>query len=329
MKFKELVSFSIYEYDLKKFGGDWNNVRRFLAEEGLDGLELLVNFEPVPPEIPSDIVTAVHLPSFMGWYRVWTDDCFRIPPEIPEESVKYFYGGRSREEIVSNFRDCLVHASVLEPAYGVYHATYNEVTNAFAIEQPYSDREILTATADFLNETAAGFPGEEPPFKIYIENLWYPGLTFLDNETALEFINMLEFENWRLLLDTGHLMNITRSCNDEEGAIDTVMECLERLDERILEKIDGVHLHLSTSGDYQLNAREPEGYKDLPLDDKFSLLYDYLRNTDQHRPFSSWRCREIIEFISPSYVTHELPGETSGEIKSRLRMQTGALRHLP
>ncbi|MBN1431365.1 MAG: TIM barrel protein [Methanomicrobiaceae archaeon] len=327
MKYKELMNFSIYEYDLKKFDNDWNNLRNLLKNHELDGIELLVNFEEVPDKIPADIINSVHLPSFMGWYRLWEDENFRVPEEIPDESVKYFYGGHSREEIVSNFCDCLVYASVLEPAYGVFHAAYTEIGTAFQNIQPYSDNEILEGTAEFLNEVASRFPGGEPPFEIYIENLWYPGLTFLDPDAALEFIDKLEFKKWKLLLDTGHLMNATCSCNEEENAIDKVLELLEKVDKKIIERIGSIHLHLSTSGDYQNEMKEPENYRTMTLDEKYSCIYELLKNVDQHRPFSSERCREIVDFISPEFVTHELPGMTAEEIEDNIRWQTKALRY--
>ena len=325
MKYKELMSFSIYEYDLNKFDNCWDNVLSLMQRHQLDGIELLVNFEEVPETIPADIVTSVHLPSFMGWYRLWEDENFRVPEEIPDESLKYFYGGKSRDEVVSNFCESISYASVLKPEYGVFHAAYTEIGTAFQKVQPFSDREILEGTAEFLNEAAHRFPGGEPPFEIYIENLWYPGLTFLDPDAAVEFIDKLEFKNWKLLLDTGHLMNATCSCNDEEDAIDKVLELLERLDEDIIKKISGVHFHLSTSGDYQNEMQEPENYQDMSLEEKYSCIYELLRNVDQHRPFSSERCREIVDLVSPDFVTHELPGMSAEEIESGISRQRKAL----
>ncbi|ADN36981.1 conserved hypothetical protein [Methanolacinia petrolearia DSM 11571] len=324
--FKELINFSIYEYDFNKFDDNWDNLRDLMKRQQIDGIELLVNFEEVPERIPADIVSSVHLPSFMGWYRLWEDQNFRIPEEIPEESVKYFYGGYSREEVVSNFCESITYASVLEPEYGVFHAAYTEIGTAFQKIQPYSDREILKGTAEFLNEVASSFPGGEPPFDIYIENLWYPGLTFLDPEAASDFTGMLEFKNWKLLLDTGHLMNATGSSVEEERSIEAVLDLLGRLDEETIDSIAGIHLHLSTSGDYLEKIEEPENYRNMTLDEKYAHIYELLKNVDQHRPFSSERCREIVNFISPDFVTHELPGMTAEEIESRIAQQVNSLR---
>lgn len=326
MKYKESMNFSIYEYDLKKFDDSWDNLRRLLKRLQIDGLELLVNFEEVPKGIPTDLVTSVHLPSFMGWYRLWEDENFSVPEYIPEESVKYFYGGHSREELISNFCECLSYASVLKPEYGVFHAAYTEIDTAFQKTQPYSDHDILKGTAEFLNEVASRFPGGEPPFDIYIENLWYPGLTFLNPDAALDFIGQLEFKRWNLLLDTGHLMNATRSCCEEEDAIDTVLEVLGRLDEEVIDRIDGIHFQLSTSGNYLNEMKEPENYSTMILDEKYACIYELLRNVDQHRPFSSARCGEIVDFVSPHFLIHELQAKTALEIEEVISQQVTAFR---
>lgn len=326
MTFKELMNFSIYEYDIQKFDNKWENVKNLLKRQNLDGLELLTNFEPVPAEIPGDLVSAVHLPSFMGWYRVWVDEKFTIPPDITDESVKYFYGGYDREEILNNFCDSLSYAAKLKPAYGVYHAAYTEVDYVFSKKQFYSDHDVLRANAELLNGVASAFPGGEPPFEIYIENLWYPGLKFLNSDTILDFMNMLDFSRWKLLLDTGHLMNAKGSCYNEEDAIDIVIECLNKLDDQVIEKIDGIHLHLSTSGEYQNNLKEPENYSEIKFDDKFPIIMNHIQNLDQHRPFSSEKCRDIVDLISPHYLTHELPAATAEEIERRICQQIGSLR---
>lgn len=323
---KEFLNFSVYECDIQKFGSSWENLEYMLKRQNLDGLELLVNFEPPSREIPAEIVGAVHLPYFMGWYRIWTDERYRIPADIPEEFVKFFYGGWNRDEIVSNFCRSLSSAAGFSPAYGVFHAAHVEINDFFSTQRKFSDLEVLRANAEMLNEAVSAFPGGEPPFEIYIENLWHPGLTYMDQDAVMDFMEMLEFNRWKLLLDTGHLMNAAGSCNEENGAIDRVMECLYALDDEIIRRIDGIHLHLSTSGDYAGNIREPENFRELKFDEKYLIILEHLKKIDQHRPFTSQRCRDIVDFINPAYLTHELPAPTAEEIERMVSMQTRALR---
>ena len=325
MQYKEFINFSIYEYDLKKFGDDWDNIRKFIKENQLDGLELLVNFDEVPKEIPADVAGAVHLPSFTGWYRLKTDKNFKVPDYFRDGGERYFYGGRSYDQVKENFITCLKNASVLNPAYGVYHGGYIESEQSFCREKFCSDSEILVATADFLNEIAASFPGGEPPFDIFIENLWCPGLTFLEPHAVAEFCDSLEFKKWGLMLDTGHLMNASKCCYTEEEGIDTVLTVLDRQDKNVIENIRGLHFHFSASAEYHNNMKEPENFNYMNQDDKFMCIMEHFGKIDHHRPFSSKRCSGIIDYVKPEYLTHEFIMQTYDEIDSALKQQKKAI----
>ncbi|WOF15486.1 hypothetical protein F1737_01705 [Methanoplanus sp. FWC-SCC4] len=325
MNYKEFLNFSIYSFDIEKFNGDWNCLSEFLRENDIDGVELLVNFDPLPDNIPENIVGGVHLPSFMGWYRVWTDNKFKVPGFIDQDSLRYFYGGKTRSEIIKNFTDCIKFAEVTNPAYGVYHAGYMEAENTFSGNHGCTDRDVLRANAEMLNETAAGFPLGEPPYDIFIENLWWPGLTFLDESLTAEFMDMLEFKKWKFMLDTGHLMNATGKCRDEKNAIQCVMSVLEKQDKEVIDKIAGLHFHQSTSAEYQKNLKEPENFQKLDINEKFSAIMGHLKFFDEHRPFTSEKCREIVEFTEPDFITHEFTNKSVEEIEKCLSLQKSSL----
>jgi hypothetical protein len=328
LQYKEFINFSIYEYDLKKFGDDWDNIRRFIGENQIDGVEMLVNFDEIPAGIPADIVGAVHLPSFTGWYRLKTDREFKVLDCFRDGSEKYFYGGRSYTEVTENFRTCLKNASILSPAYGVYHGGYIETEQSFRRDKFSSDRDVLTATAEFLNETALGFPDKEPPFDIFIENLWCPGLTFLEPEAVAEFCDNLEFKKWGLLLDTGHLMNASKSCYTEDDGIDCVLSVLDRQEKNVIDNIKGLHFHFSASAEYHNSMTEPDNFSEMDINDKFMSVMEHFGKIDRHMPFSSERCREIINYIKPDYLTHEFIRQTYEEIDSALKQQKKAIGNL-
>ena len=325
MQYKEFINFSIYEYDLNKFGGDWENIRKFIKDNQIDGVEMLVNFDEVPAGIPADIVGAVHLPSFTGWYRLKTDEKFRIPDYYPKDTEKYYYGGKKYSEVIENFSNCLKRASVLNPAYGVYHGGYIEPEQMFYREKFCSDSDVLKATAEFLNTVASGFPGGEPPFAIFIENLWCPGLTFLEPEAVAEFCDSLEFKKWGLMLDTGHLMNASKSCYTEEEGIDCVLSVLDRQDKKVIDNIKGLHFHFSASAEYHNSMTEPDNFREMENNEKFMCIMEHFGKIDHHRPFTSERCREIIDYIKPDYLTHEFIKETSDETDSALKQQKKAI----
>ncbi|MDD4127499.1 MAG: TIM barrel protein [Methanomicrobium sp.] len=327
MHYNEFLNFSVYQFDIDKFNGDWKILKQMLRNYGLGGVELLTDFKQVPENIPPEIVGAVHFPSFMGMYRVWTDNSFTIPDYINKDLINYFYGGCTKDEILSNFCNCINYAESKKPAYGVYHAGYMETEHAFLKHKFASDREVLKVSAEFLNEAAASFPGGEPPFYIAIENLWWPGLTFLDPDAALEFMEMLEFKKWFFMLDTGHLMSAYGDCHCEEEGIEKVLSILNMQDKQVIDKIQGVHLHFSASGDYQRTMHEPDEFKEMPFEEKSAAIMRHLKFFDEHRPFTSKRCRKIIEFVKPDFVTHEFTGLSRKETDEALKIQVRASKN--
>jgi len=178
-----------------------------------------------------------------------------------------------------------------------------------------------------LNTAAATLPGDEPPVRLLLENLWWPGLTFT-HHTAELLAEQLEFSNWGFVLDTGHLMNTNPRLDDEDAAIDFVLETVAALPQSVRARIEALHFSLSTSGEYQ-RAQMARG---LPPDFAEQNLFDRLeasrRNAltiDQHRPFTHPRCAEIVAAVQPQSVTHEFLSRNLAELDRKLRTQLAAL----
>ena len=323
--YKQFINFSGYSFDIEKFNSDWGEFRAFLKRYNLDAAEMLLDFGALDGSVPRDVVGAVHFPSFMGWYRLWTDKDFTVPAEIDKSMVKYFYGGEDREEFISNFTSCIADNAGLAPAYGVFHAGYMEAEHTFMKKMPIPDNAVLDATAEFLNTCAGNFAGGDMPYPIAIENLWWSGLTFLDPAATSRFMNRLEFENFFFLLDTGHLMNAGGVTFSESDGIDFVLDTLNRLSADAVEKIRAVHLHFSASGEYQKTMKAPENFDELGFNDQSAAIMAHLKKFDEHRPFSLPECKKILDFVKPDYVTHEFMG-TRDELEAAVTQQLRALR---
>ena len=323
--YRQFINFSGYSFDLEKFNSDWGEFRKFLAANNLDGAEMLLDFAPLDDGVPKDLVAAVHFPSFMGWYRLWTDKDFTVPTAIDKSIVKYFYGGDDTAELISNFRSCIADNAKFSPAYGVFHAGYMEAEHTFMKKMPVADSAVLDATAELLNEVAGTFAGGEMPYPIAIENLWWAGLTFLTPSDTSRFADRLEFENWFFLLDTGHLMNAGGAVFSEEEGIGFVLDTLRRLSADTLEKIRAVHFHFSASGEYQRRMKAPDNFDAMPFEEQSAAIMAHLKNFDQHRPFTLPECKKIIDFVKPDYVTHEFMG-TRDELEAAVNRQLRALK---
>lgn len=320
------MNFSLHESDLSRFGNDWSKVESFLRSHRLDGVELFVDHTPLP-DFPSGIVEGVHLPYWMGRHRAWVNE--KAFNEDIDGNEKFFlFGGHDRQDVIGNFRNALDNAASINAEYGVFHVAYVELDHVFTRDFGVSDIEVMDSTADFLNESVYVFPEEEPPVRIFFENLWWPGLNLLDTAATMHFIESLEFDNWAFTLDTGHLMNAIMNCTEERTAIDSVLEVLAMYPDDIVDRIEGMHFHCSLSGDYQVQVSRagiPEGYYNLSFHERLVAVMEHVSKIDQHMPFTDERCREIVDFVKPRFLTHEFETNSLSELDWKLRTQRKAL----
>lgn len=320
---KELANISVYPFDTGPFGGSWEKVLQFHRSLGLDGMEVLTSFDGIC-DVPVEAVTAVHLPFWMDWMPLWLGEDLQEGPFTREER-RYFRGGNSQEELVDNVRRYLSDASTLDPAYAVFHLCNTSVDEVLTGKMANGTEAVLDAAADLINVVMATFPGGEPPVRIFFENLWWEGLTFLDGAVAERFASSLHFSNWAFLLDTGHLLNTTTGCRDEEDAADYIIEVLGRLPQGIRRRIEGVHLSLSLSGalrespDWNHDA-DGEGFLR-----RLNRAWEKMSLMDQHRPFTSSACLRVVEALEPDYLTHEFLCRTLEEREYKIRTQRRAM----
>ncbi len=323
---EELVNFSVYDHDIDRFGGNWNELERFLASFGLNGVELLIGYDPLPG-IPSRLVRGVHLPSFMGWLRVW-ERSIDFPDNAEDWEIRMLYGARTPAELQERVRTVLEHAALLSPEYAVFHACYIEPAQVYATVPHRDDAHVLDVLAEFLNGICAGFPGGEPPVRILFENLWWPGLTFLDGSVAERFAEQLAFDNWGYMFDTGHLLAALRTCATEDEAVDVLLPVIDALPETVLDRIEGVHLHCSLHPEEcraALKVPMPEGFETLSLMDQYKEVMGLIGAMDQHKPFSTPRCAEVVEALDPAFCTHEFVTRSLEEFRGAIARQHAAL----
>jgi hypothetical protein len=323
---EELVNFSVYHHDTDRFDGDWRALERFIASFGLDGVELLIGFDTVP-EIPHGLVRGVHLPSFMGWLRVW-EGSIRFPETAGDREIGMLYGARTAPELQERVRTALEHAALLSPEYAVFHACYIEPAQVYAAAPHCDDAHVLEVLADFLNRICAEFPGGEPPVRILFENLWWQGLTFLDGSVAEGFSERLAFDNWGFMFDTGHVLAALRSCATEDEAVDALLSVIAALPDAVADHIEGVHLHCSLHPEEccaALGVSMPGGFEERSLLDQYREVMGLIAAMDQHQPFSTPRCAEVVEALDPEFCTHEFVTRSLEEFRAAIARQHAAI----
>jgi len=302
---------SAYDFDTDEYGGVRKAMQR-ITKAGADGIELLTGYFEADKEFKG-IAGGVHLPYATDWYSAWVGDTSYIDIVSPE-NIRYRSYGRNREEMTDALKDAIVYASSLSPAYGVFHASNTRMDEVMGFAHRDSDEDVVRAAAGLLNATAKRFPGGEPPFRIVLENLWWPGLTMTDDSGFRMLEKELEFDNWGLCLDTGHLMNRLGNCRDEERSIKDILKIIRKYPRDMKDRIEVMHLHMSLSADRREECmRNPVRFEMTNDDDMISKAYEHVCKVDQHRPFTNALCTDIVRIVGPKYLTHEIAGPTPEE----------------
>jgi len=302
----------LFPYSVYHEGPAAEVIREFMSS-GADGIELLTRYEPVDP-VFKGAVKGVHLPYATDWYSSW---CGR--PDVSclsEDEIKFVYYGRDRNDIITNLRSAIVHASPLMPEYAVLHGGSVTLDEVFEEKRTFYDNEAIDTLAEMVNSAVSQFSGGKPPFTILFENLWWSGIRLLNGREMKRLDRKLEFDDWGFCLDTGHMMNAVGTKDNEKDAVLSLMEVFADYTEEMKERIVTMHLHQSTSCEL---PPAPDIRKMNPLE-KLSAAYERVGKTDQHRPFTIPECRDLVNEISPAFVTHEIPyinGDLSGVRRQR------------
>jgi len=215
-------------------------------------------------------------------------------------------------------------ARPFNPAYGVLHAGSANIDELVSEVYSDTDFDVLTAFAEIVNEAVSTFPNGEPPFRLMFENQWWPGLRMLDGKDYRILKDKIEFENWGLCLDTGHLLVTTQKSKDELQSIDLLTGIFEKYPQEMLDDIGTIHLHVNSSADYIKNYDAPKDFRKMSIGDRLKLGYGFVGGMDQHRPFSVKEVRRITDILKPDYVTHEM-GAPDTEAREKHYLQQRSL----
>lgn len=287
-----------------------------------DGVELLTGYSRVETRHMNGAVS-VHLPYSTDWYSIWSGRS-KVPDRLSEEDARFISYGRDRSSIIESFRLAIEIASDVRPEYGVLHAGSANFDELLSGTYSDSDEDILRAFAEAINTAVSQFPKGEPPYRILFENQWWPGLRMLDGRNYRTLCNHIEFENWGLCLDTGHLLVTTKKAFEEEQSVGLLEEIFSAYPSDMIDSIMTMHLHVNLSGPYLSEAHTVDGFTGLDTMERLRLGYRHVCNMDRHLPFSVRDVTKLTDIIKPEYVTHEI-GEPDLSMKKILYSQQRSL----
>ena len=294
--------FNISVYNLPEEIGHACSV---VGSEGshIDGLELLTGYGQVDPSLQR-FSTSVHLPYAVDWYGPATG-VRPVTSDLVGDDLRYRHYGIDRKGIVDSIRIAMRCAEPMEPMYGVLHAGSANIYEILSSMYSDSDEKVLSVLIDILNEVVSDFPDGEPPFTIALENTWWPGMRLIDGSLHGMLESGLEFDDWAICLDTGHILFASKRSTDESAALNILNACADSYPDELFDRLIAMHLHVNTSANL-IESTAVEDGRGIPEDERVNRAYERICSIDQHRPFTSPEVRDYVERLAPEFVVHEL-----------------------
>lgn len=300
----KLINLSTYEYDLKRFNSDSQQLTSFLKKHNIDGIELLNPIMWDEQFLPKEIIQGIHLryyPVCLDFFKDNKSELLRQFKNV--DTIKKIYGGINREAVIEHYKKEIEVVNKIGAEYVVFHVSHVQLEHVFNYNFTYSDCEVIDATAELINEV---FKDINTNVKLLFENLWWPGLTLKDKDMAARLLDKVKYSNKGFMLDTAHLMNTNFDLQDEKQAVKYLLKTINDLGE-LKTFIKGVHLNSSLSGKYvieQMNKKK-DMFKDMSFNEMSEKAFMHVSNIDRHKPFTDKCVKALIEYIKPEYLVYE------------------------
>ncbi|AWZ48513.1 xylose isomerase [Clostridiaceae bacterium 14S0207] len=318
----KLINISTYDTDLKRFQYDKEKISDFIYENNMQGIELLNPRGWDEKVIDKELIKGVHLSYYPNWIDFWKGDKKALFTQFEnEEEIKNYYGGLDPKVLIKKYREEIKCADKIGAKYVVFHVSQVYLKETFTYKFCISNREVIKYTIEFVNEI---FKELDTNITILFENLWWPGLTFLDKGETKNFIEGIEYENKGFVLDTGHLLNGNPYVKNEEDGIEYILKTVSNLGE-LKDYIKLIHLNLSLSGESTLNKIKKYRNEELTLKTMKEEIWNHIISIDLHKPFTSKNVQKIINLIKPIYVTYEFITRSNEEHRRYIETQNKAL----
>lgn len=322
---KRLFHLSTTHKQLDWFQHDWENIKAFVEKQNIDGIELGLTMDYDLTQIPKEIITGVHLSFYPMWLDFWYQNTDKLQILFNnEEEIKKYYGGLTPEVLIENYKKQYERAKALGAEYMVFHVCHILPEDSFTWQFDYSNKEVMEATLELVN--AVFGPDEDGPMLLF-ENLWWPGLTYLDKDLTKEFIERVKYKHKGYLVDVSHLILTNSKIGREEEAYRYIKKVISNLGDTA-KWIKGMHLnkalpkfYMSRDHGYLLEKYQCE--KDLIR--KRNILKTHINMLDNHKPFDHEAAKKIVDLISPKYCVYETAPESRYELAYFINKQNKAL----
>ncbi|MDR1185731.1 MAG: TIM barrel protein [Coriobacteriales bacterium] len=290
--------------------------------DGFDGVELSCFETDERRVIPPERVVGLHMSAYPYWFDFWNRDEAALTREFGSlELCEQYYGGSSREALLTRFRRDIARAKAYEVEYLVFHVSDASAEESFTRVYRHSDQEIIEAASEILNIL---FASEDGSLVLLLENLWFPGLNLTNPRMTRHLLDCVAYPNAGIMLDTGHLMHTDTKLSTQKDALRYIHEVLDAHGE-LCDRVRGIHLNQSLTGEYaERMMREPPVLKET-FAERYAQMFEHGFSVDRHLPFTCAGVGDLIRRIAPDYLTFEFITRDKPQHKAYLKAQWTAL----
>lgn len=158
-----------------------------------------------------------------------------------------------RQKLIEGYRRDLDYATRMGAEYVVFHVVQVDDEEGITYKLKHTDREVIEEAADFINEL---LDGQKYDFWFLMENLWWPGLTFLHPEDTQILLDRVHYEKKGFMLDTGHFLHTNLDLETQEEGVTYIQKMLDA-HRNMISYIKGIHLQQSLTGAYVKKWLQP------------------------------------------------------------------------
>jgi len=306
--------------DRAKFDNDSGKPSDFLRRNALDGFEVMQCGADEMAWYPPDSVIGVHMRYWPVCIDFFRGDVTALCQAFGTDDVwQRYYGARTRDEFVLKYREGLRAAEDAGAQYAVFHASHTSLSEIFTNVFSADSGEVIDEFIALINDVLDGFTCD---MTLLFENLWYPGITLLDESLALKMMEEVHHPNKGFMLDIGHMMITNPALSSYVEAAEYIASIL-RDRPAMLSYIKGIHLNGALTGKYLQAVMQGEGLRDIEGSfwERYANAYNHVSRIDAHVPFADASIQTVLELVNPDYLVFELISEDLPELERYIAEQ--------
>ncbi|ONI48221.1 xylose isomerase, partial [Candidatus Epulonipiscioides saccharophilum] len=266
----------------------------------------------------------VHLSFYPMWIDFYKGDMTKVINLLgDQDSIIKYYGGLDKQAIIDSYEHQFERAKQLDPEYMVFHVCNSNPIESLTYKFDYTNLEVINYTLDLVNNV---FKGYGP--SLLFENLWWPGLTFLNKVEAKYLLDKTEYSNKGFVLDISHLILTNKNISTEHAAYKYIMDVVNKLD-MLKKSIKVVHLNKTLPKYYfeqDWNYKLERYLRQENHQRKVEFLKEHIKKMDPHLPFEGCYAKKIIDLVEPEFCVYETSPNSINQFNFYVKIQNEALR---